>query len=592
MAIDPNLITAVFNSSKDAILSTDWEGNIQSWNSGAETMFGYSVDDTVGKNSTELLVPGWLLTEHHANVDLIKHDSVTVLKETYRLHKNGRLVPVEVSASPLKSATGEIIGIAAIYRDLTELAKSRQQFRDQIVFTDTLLQSSVDCVKLLDGAGLIQFVNQNGCDLLELDDQQGVCGKNWPSFWPDKAKSLVQNSIDAAQLGKSSRFEAENLTFKGNPRWWDVNVTPIKNADDTLVQIIVSSRDITGRKLMESQLLDTSRRLWQASNAAGLTYMAIDLDTHEISEASNFHEVTGTSILRSTDSVDVAQWFLPNVALQDRDRFMRATQRLQSGEETGRVEFGLNGEDGIERIFDCRWETEPGSDDQKGRVFATLFEITEQKKKELQIRLLMREVNHRSKNLLSVILAVGRHTVRTTDPVDFMSKFSERINALSASHDLLVKDEWRGVSLKSLVESQLDHFSDLIGTRIQISGLPLILNPTAAQGIGMALHELSTNAAKYGSLSNETGTVSVEWNVKGEDRAHFNMTWLERGGPDFQKQTVSKSGFGSVVTGRMLESVTQGKTNSTISAQGYQWNLEAPLKIIIQTTRADSELIG
>ena len=299
MAIDPNLITAVFNSSKDAILSTDWEGNIQSWNSGAETMFGYSVDDTVGKNSTELLVPGWLLTEHHANVDLIKHDSVTVLKETYRLHKNGRLVPVEVSASPLKSATGEIIGIAAIYRDLTELAKSRQQFRDQIVFTDTLLQSSVDCVKLLDGAGLIQFVNQNGCDLLELDDQQGVCGKNWPSFWPDKAKSLVQNSIDAAQLGKSSRFEAENLTFKGNPRWWDVNVTPIKNADDTLVQIIVSSRDITGRKLMESQLLDTSRRLWQASNAAGLTYMAIDLDTHEISEASNFHEVTGTSILES-----------------------------------------------------------------------------------------------------------------------------------------------------------------------------------------------------------------------------------------------------------------------------------------------------
>ena len=271
---------------------------------------------------------------------------------------------------------------------------------------------------------------------------------------------------------------------------------------------------------------------------------------------------------------------------------MRATQRLQSGEETGRVEFGLNGEDGIERIFDCRWEAEPGSDDQKGRVFATLFEITEQKKKELQIRLLMREVNHRSKNLLSVILAVGRHTVRTTDPVDFMSKFSERINALSASHDLLVKDEWRGVSLKSLVESQLDHFSDLIGTRIQISGLPLILNPTAAQGIGMALHELSTNAAKYGSLSNETGTVSVEWNVKGEDRAHFNMTWLERGGPDFQKQTVSKSGFGSVVTGRMLESVTQGKTNSTISAQGYHWNLEAPLKIIIQTTRADSELIG
>jgi PAS domain S-box-containing protein len=591
MALDHNLITAIFNSSKDAILSVDFDGNIQSWNSGAEAIFGHSVENAIGKNSAELLVPEWLRTEHYAKTGLIKHDSATVLKETYRLHKSGKLVPVEVSTSPLKSASGEIIGIAAIYRDLIEFAKSRKQFREQIVFTDTLLQSSLDCVKLLDGAGIIQFINQNGCDLLELDDQQLVRGKDWLSFWPEKAKSLVQNSVDAAQLGKTSRFEAASLTFKGNHRWWDVNVTPIKNEDDTVVQIIASSRDVTGKKLVESQLQDTSRRLWQASNAAGLTYVVIDLNEHEISEASNFYAVTGTNIVRTTDRAEIAQWLLPHVVTQDRDRFTRATQRIQSGETVGRVEFGLNGEDDTQRIFDFRWEAEPESGDRRGRVFATLFEITEQKRKEHQIRLLMREVNHRSKNLLSVILAVGRHTVRTTDPAVFMSKFTERINALSASHDLLVKDDWRGVSLKSLVESQLDHFRDLIGTRIQISGLPLILNPTAAQGIGMALHELSTNAAKFGSLSNETGTVSIGWNVKGTDHAKLKMTWLERGGPDFQTQTVSKSGFGSVVTGRMLESVTQGRTDSEISADGYRWNLEAPIKIIVQSSTSDSELI-
>ena len=195
MAIDPTLISAIFNSSKDAILSTDRDGSIQSWNPGAETVFGHAADDVIGKNSTELLVPEWLRTEHDAKVDLIMHDSGTVLKETYRLHKNGNLVPVEVSASPLISATGEIIGIAEIYRDLTDFANSRKQFRDQIVFTDALLQASVDCVKILDGSGSIQFINQNGCELLELDDQKEVRGKNWISLWPDKAKPLVQNSV-------------------------------------------------------------------------------------------------------------------------------------------------------------------------------------------------------------------------------------------------------------------------------------------------------------------------------------------------------------------------------------------------------------
>lgn len=597
MAIDPTLIAAIFNSSKDAILSIDLKGFIQAWNPGAEDVFGHTADEAIGKNSTELLVPEWLRPEHYSKVELIRHDSKTVLKETYRLHRSGNLVPVEVSASPLKSDTGEIIGIAAIYRDLTELAKSRKQFRDQIVLTQTLLQSSVDCVKLLDGSGSIQFVNQNGCDLLELDDQETVRGKDWLSFWPDIAKPFVQNSLEAAQLGKNSRFEASSLTFKGNPRWWDVSVTPIKNEDETVHQIIASSRDITGKKLVETQLQDTSRRLWQASNAAALTYIVIDLDSDEVSEASNFYDVTRTGIARTSgntnSNLDIAQLLLPNVVSQDREMFMHAMRRLQADGANGRVEFALCGEDDIERIFDCRWQAEPHIGAKKGRVFVTLFEITEQKEREQQIHLLMREVNHRSKNLLSVILAVGRHTSRTTDPSVFMTKFSERINALSASHDLLVKGEWRGVSLTLLIESQLDHFRDLIGNRIHITGLPLILNATAAQGIGMALHELSTNAAKYGSLSNETGTVDIAWNVKkNAEQPQLYMSWLERGGPRYEILPESKTGFGSIVTGRMLESVTQGKTSSKLDDEGYQWNLNAPLKRVVQTTRHNSELAG
>ena len=137
----------------------------------------------------------------------------------------------------------------------------------------------------------------------------------------------------------------------------------------------------------------------------------------------------------------------------------------------------------------------------KPTSFITLVtDITERKRQEEQIKLLMSEVNHRSKNLLTLVLAIARQTVATT-PDDFIDRFQERILALSASQDLLVRNKWKGVHLDRLARSQLAHFGDLIGTRIEISGPPLLVSAFAALTLGMALHELATNAGKYGALS-------------------------------------------------------------------------------------------
>ena len=132
-------------------------------------------------------------------------------------------------------------------------------------------------------------------------------------------------------------------------------------------------------------------------------------------------------------------------------------------------------------------------------VRCAAIDITERKRQEEHIRFLMREVNHRSKNMLTLVQAVARQTASKRRG-DFFGRFDERIRALAASQDLVVKDDWRGANLDELIRSQLSHFKDLIGIRIILNGPSLFLSASAAQTIGMALHEFGTNAGKYGAL--------------------------------------------------------------------------------------------
>ena len=202
-------------------------------------------------------------------------------------------------------------------------------------------------------------------------------------------------------------------------------------------------------------------------------------------------------------------------------------------------------------------------------------DITDRKKHEEQILLLMREVNHRAKNMLGVVQAIARHTVMS-HPEDFVRRFSERLQALAMSQDLLIKNEWQGTDLIELVRAQLAHFKDLMDTRVALSGLPVRLSPAATQTIGMALHELATNAGKYGALSNADGQVEINWKVyepePGEQR--FSMSWIERGGPPVTAP--ARRGFGSTVIESMARMGLAAEVRLDYASSGLQWRLDCP----------------
>jgi PAS domain S-box-containing protein len=213
----------------------------------------------------------------------------------------------------------------------------------------------------------------------------------------------------------------------------------------------------------------------------------------------------------------------------------------------------------------------------------TLRDITERKRHEDAVKLLLREVNHRAKNLLALVQAIARQTV-ATQPKDFVVRFEERIYALAASQDLLVKTEWKGADLDQLVRSQLAHFEDLIDTRIRLAGEPLFISASAAQTIGMALHELATNAGKYGALSAE-GRVDIDWRLEcGEDgEDSFVMSWRERGGPQVVPPT--RTGFGTTVMGRMAELSLGGKVELSYPPEGLVWQLRCPAHRMVEGAR-------
>jgi two-component sensor histidine kinase len=176
--------------------------------------------------------------------------------------------------------------------------------------------------------------------------------------------------------------------------------------------------------------------------------------------------------------------------------------------------------------------------------------LREAGRSEEHLRLLLREITHRSKNLLAVIQAMARQTGRTADDVDtFLERFSARVQALARSHDLLVQESWHGAPLPDLVRSQLAAYLDGAAAQVSVGGPVALLRPEAAQSLGLALHELAVNAARYGALSVPAGHVDVTWReLSAEDGDGVEFVWAETGGPEVAPPV--RRGFGCLVIER------------------------------------------
>jgi PAS domain S-box-containing protein len=238
---------------------------------------------------------------------------------------------------------------------------------------------------------------------------------------------------------------------------------------------------------------------------------------------------------------------------------------------------------------DVRWVSGFGevvkraSDGSVLRLASVVTDITARKKADEHTQFLMRELSHRSKNLLAVILAIADQTKRHATSLDgFYKTLVERARGLAMSNDLLVQGDWRGASLGELIGLQLSPFVDVKGPRVACGGPDVSLSAAATQAIGLALHELATNAVKYGALSTPGGCVAIEWDVipGGDARRAVRLAWSERGGPPVEP--VQHKGFGTSVIQRMVEQSIAATVAMVFSVEGLDWSVIIPPDELIE----------
>ena len=219
---------------------------------------------------------------------------------------------------------------------------------------------------------------------------------------------------------------------------------------------------------------------------------------------------------------------------------------------------------------------------------AAIDPVPQSQLKEEQLQFVVHELGHRIKNLLAVVQALANQTAQRSLTVEeFQKVFSERLQGLSRSLDLLIQEDSRGASMADLVRSQLGPFGDIDGMRIAATGPVVSLNPEAAQYIGLALHELATNATKHGALSVPNGAVTVDWEIGPSELgpSRFRLNWHEHHGP--RVISPQRRGFGHVVLQRMTGRALQGKVNHEFRAGGVSWTLDVPAVAVVMPSRSE-----
>jgi PAS domain S-box-containing protein len=322
-----------------------------------------------------------------------------------------------------------------------------------------------------------------------------------------------------------------------------LTLTPRRDDDGHINGVILAGRDNTEQRLANEALAESEARLRLIIEGARVGAFDTDLATGVAYWSASTFEMLG---LRPTpDGRAGPEVWHNRVHPADQQRVLddRAKAWVDGGawQTTYRIIRGDTGE--------MRWLTTYGRiiprPGRAPRSVGMLVDVTNEKQAEARQQLLLNELNHRVKNTLAAVQAIARSTLRGAPGAGAATTlFTNRLMALSAAHDVLTRETWEGAGLRDIVSGAVRAYQEDGSNRLEIQGEDVRIAPRAAVALSLALHELATNAAKYGALSNDTGQVIVRWEARGPAAARrLELEWRETGGPPVVKP--ARSGFGS-----------------------------------------------
>lgn len=542
--------------------------------------FGLQMSQLRGRAIFELGSGGWDLPELRRLLesDLPRERLVRDVAATYS-PPGGRPIPVRINGSWLDEAglallaieTAETEGDGAIRHSVAHLITAIDHLPMGVGFTDR------------DGRFVLANPEMQRFAMKVVPSSDPPRAERWRGYYPDGRRIAVSDYPAARALrgetvqpGLEFAFSADD----GREIWTRVAAVPLRDRAGEVTGAAVVVSDITSHKQVEATLRASEARARRTLDELEATYKTapiglcvLDTDLRFVRINDRLAEMNGVPI---ADHIGrTPREIVPAVAEQAEALLRRV---LDTGEPLLNVEVTgeTSAQPGVQSIWNESWF--PLRDDE-GRVIGVTVvaeEITERKRNEERLKLLAQEVDHRSKNVLTLVATLVRLT-RAGSVAEYRQNLLGRLNALARSHQLLAASRWHGADLRDLISQDLAAYKADDAARVTIEGAHVEVQPSAAQALSMAVHELATNAAKYGALSVRSGRVAVSWTLRGGE---LHLAWSETDGPPVSAP--ERTGLGSDIIRRSICDQLEGEVSMDWGPSGLTCALTVPAKNLVQ----------
>ena len=386
----------------------------------------------------------------------------------------------------------------------------------------------------------------------------------------DTAENIPGKEMHAARTTGRGADERWHLRKDGQLFWASGEMMPLMDSADRHVGYLKILRDRTASKMAEEKLAKSEERLNLALGASSLIGIwDWDLLADVVYADANFARTYNVDPAWASRGAPVAE-YMKNFHPDDIEGFQAELDRTLDAADEFSYEYRILQTDGSVRWLLARGRVVLNEKGTAVRFPGASIDITDRKIAEQQRIELTREMSHRIKNILAMVQAIATQTFRMVTSVEEgREAFAGRLTALARAQDILTQKSWETAGIRDVVEGALEPHRSGQG-RYRLNGPDLVLTAQQGLGLSLALHELATNAAKYGAMSNDSGSVSIEWSIL--PSGAFAFSWREAGGPPVE--VPARKGFGSRLVERIVATYFDGEAKLDFPPEGVAFRLQ------------------